>query len=167
MRISPKLLLRFDDITEHMNWEFMDKCESLFDHYDIKPLLGVIPNNLDKDLKIWPYKKNFWEKVRSWQSKGWEISMHGYNHLYKQNTNGKDYFGYGGKSEFFGESFENQNRKIELGLKKFSEEKIRIRSFFAPNHTYDSNTFKSIENNKIKYVIDGYGLYPYKKFISN
>lgn len=162
--IPPKLLLRFDDIAENMNWHYMDKCEKLFDEYNIKPTLGVIPENLDKELKKLPLNNNFWKKVKTWQSKGWEISMHGYDHLYKRNTYKKDYFGYGGLSEFFGETLENQSHKIRLGLKKFSEKDIKIRSFFAPNHTYDLNTFKSIEENKIKYVIDGYGLSPYKKF---
>tara|TARA_B100001029_G_C14994441_1_gene414089 strand:- start:91 stop:861 length:771 start_codon:yes stop_codon:yes gene_type:complete len=164
MKLSPKLLLRFDDISENMNWKFMDKCELLFDKYNIRPLIGVIPNNQDSQLKSWPSKENFWDKVRSWQKKGWEISMHGYNHIYRSNTHGKDYFGYGGKSEFYGESYDHQCKKIKLGLKKFSDEKIKIRSFFAPNHTYDLNTFKSLDEHKIKYVIDGYGLYPYKKF---
>ena len=44
------LLIRMDDITECMNWEKMDRCESLFDKYKIKPLLGVIPINQDPEL---------------------------------------------------------------------------------------------------------------------
>ena len=52
-KISSKytgLLIRMDDISEHMNWELMDKCETLFDKYQIKPLLGVIPINQDPEL---------------------------------------------------------------------------------------------------------------------
>jgi hypothetical protein len=45
-----KILIRFDDIAENMNWEFMEKCEELFKKYSIKPLLGVIPENQDKEL---------------------------------------------------------------------------------------------------------------------
>ena len=47
-KISSKytgLLIRMDDIAENMNWALMDKCERLFDKYEIKPLLGVIPIN--------------------------------------------------------------------------------------------------------------------------
>ena len=29
-----KILIRFDDIAENMNWHLMDKCEKLFDKYD-------------------------------------------------------------------------------------------------------------------------------------
>ena len=39
--------------------------------------------------------------------------MHGYTHIYDTNTNKKDYFNYGGRSEFFGHSIENQIKKIK------------------------------------------------------
>ena len=43
-----KILLRIYDIAENMNWDLMDECEKLFDQYNIKPVMGVIPNNQDK-----------------------------------------------------------------------------------------------------------------------
>ena len=58
-----KILLRFDDIAENMNWRLMDKCEELFDIYNIKPVMGVIPNNQDETLKSFPQKQNFWKKI--------------------------------------------------------------------------------------------------------
>ena len=158
-----KILIRFDDIAENMNWHFMEKSEQLFDKYKIKPVLGVIPNNQDKELKSYPKKENFWEMVRIWQSKGWEISMHGYNHLYQSETNKNDYFKYGGKSEFYGETLIDQTNKIQKGLEIFKKNKVKIRSFFAPNHTYDSNTFEALKNSGIYQVVDGYGLKPYSK----
>ena len=156
-----KILLRFDDIAENMNWHLMDKFEELFDKYNIKPLMGVIPNNKDVDLKSFPKRENFWQIVKNWQSKGWEISMHGYDHLYLRDTNKKDYFNYGGKSEFYGESLAAQSQKIRLGLEIFRKNEIKIRTFFAPNHTYDYNTFIALKNSGIFEVIDGYGLKPY------
>jgi len=156
------LLIRLDDIAENMKWEYMKKCETIFDKYSIKPILGVIPNNKDKDLLNYEKNENFWEQVRNWQKKGWEISMHGFSHLYDKKTNKLDLFGYGGDSEFFGHDFENQKEKIQKGLKKFADEGIKIRSFFAPNHTYDQNTLKAIKDCGIKNIIDGYGIAPYK-----
>jgi len=155
------LLIRIDDIAENMNWALMNKCETLFDQYNIKPLLGVIPHNEDKELHVYEKNEDFWNKVRAWQKKGWEISMHGFSHVYDQETNKKDYFGYGGDSEFFGHDYETQILRIKKGLKKFEEEKINIRSFFAPNHTYDENTFIALKESGIKNIIDGYGLMPY------
>ena len=158
------LLLRIDDVAENMNWKFMDKCEVLFDEMNIKPLVGVIPENKDQDLLKYPNNTNFWNRVRSWKKKGWEISMHGLNHIYDKDTKFKDYFNYGGKSEFFGHEYSQQYNKIKLGKEKFHNEGIEIKSFFAPNHTYDSNTFKALYENNIKIVIDGYGLFPYKAY---
>ena len=155
------LLLRFDDIAPNMNWELMNKCEKLFLEYNIKPVLGVIPNNEDELLLSFPFKKNFWEKVNQWQSYGWEIAIHGYNHKYISNTKKKDYFSYGGKSEFFGYSLEDQISKLKKSCEIFRKNNIKVRSFFAPNHTYDSNTFKALKSVGITQVIDGYGLFPY------
>ncbi len=157
------ILIRLDDVSEYMNWELMDRCEILFDKKNIKPLLGVIPNNQDKSLISYKKNENFWNKVRDWKKKGWEISMHGFSHIYDSKTNKKDYFKYGGKSEFYGHKYEDQKAKIVNGLKKFKDEEIDIRSFFAPNHTYDLNTFKAIKESGIKNVVDGYGLMPYSE----
>ena len=155
------LLIRLDDIAENMNWELFKKCEILFDDLNIKPLLGVIPNNQDPELMKYEKSENFWNEVRSWKKKGWEISMHGYNHIYSTKTNKKDYFGYGGGSEFFGLPLSDQKSKIKNGIEKFDKEGIKIRSFFAPNHTYDLNTFRALTDYNINNIIDGYGLFPY------
>jgi len=156
------LLIRFDDIAENMNWDLMDKCEKLFSDYNIKPVIGVIPNNKDKDLLSFPYRKDFWDKVRSWQSKQWVIAIHGYNHLYDNVTNKKDFFRHGGNSEFFGHSLENQITKLQKSIEIFNKNRIKVRCFFAPNHTYDKNTFQALKSVGINEVIDGYGLIPYE-----
>ena len=43
------ILIRIDDVAENMNWNLMEKTELLFQRYDIKPVLGVIPNNKDTE----------------------------------------------------------------------------------------------------------------------
>ena len=158
------LLLRMDDISENMNWSLMDKCEKLFDKYKIKPLLGIIPINKDPELLKYPYNSKFWERVTDWNNKGWEITMHGFNHLYTQKSNNKkDIFNYGGNSEFYGLKYSEQLSKIQSGLSEFSKRNIKVRSFFAPNHIYDNNTLKALKESGIKIIIDGYGLFPYFK----
>ena len=156
-----KILIRFDDVAENMNWHLMNKCEVLFDKLNIKPVMGVIPNNEDKDLLIYPKKENFWDIVKNWQSKGWEIAMHGYNHIYDKETYKKDFFEYGGRSEFFGHTLDVQLKKVKKGLEIFKKNNINVRTFFSPNHTYDLNTFEALKLSGINQVIDGYGLKPY------
>ena len=120
------ILIRLDDIAENMNWDLMKKSELLFEKYEIKPILGVIPNNKDSKLLSYPKKNYFWDQIRIWQNKGWEISMHGFTHVYDKNSKNKDYFGYGGESEFCEHPLEVQISRIKDGLKKFENEKIRI-----------------------------------------
>ena len=155
------ILIRLDDIAENMNWDLMKKSELLFEKYSIKPVLGVIPNNKDDELLAHPKKSDFWQQVRLWKNKGWEIAMHGYTHVYDKVSEYDDYFNYGGGSEFSGHTVEAQTSRIKNGLEKFSNEKIKIRTFFAPNHTYDKNTFLALKNCGIKEIIDGYGVMPY------
>ena len=157
------LLIRMDDISENMNWALMDKCEKLFDKFKIKPLLGIIPINKDPELLKFPKNDRFWERVESWKNKGWEITMHGCNHLYTQKSDKNDIFNYGGNSEFYGLDYSMQLNKIKTGLEEFKKREIKVRSFFAPNHIYDSNTLKALKDSDIKIIIDGYGLFPYYK----
>ena len=60
-----KYLLRFDDIAPNMNWEVMFKVKNLFAKYNIKPIIGGIPKNEDKDLKQYPKCSfDFWQEIR-------------------------------------------------------------------------------------------------------
>ena len=161
--MKPKILIRFDDIAENMNWKMFDKVEILLNEKNIKPVLGVIPNNKDPDLLKYPKKDNFWKKINDLKDNGWEIAMHDYDHLYTTETYKKDYFKHGGRSEFFGNSLPKQIEKIKSGLKIFLSKKINIRVFFAPNHTYDENTFLALKKSGIFQVIDGYGIAPFVK----
>ena len=156
------ILIRIDDVCENMDWELMKKLEMLFDQYSVKPVLGVIPNNKDEEFLEFPANNNFWDQVRKWQDKEWVIVQHGYTHIYDKLCRKKsDYFNYGGGSEFFGHSLKTQETRIRKGLEKFKKEEINIRAFFAPNQTYDENTFTALKNNGITEIIDGYGLMPY------
>ena len=53
--------------------------------------------------------------------------------------------------------------KATINIMQAPSEKIKIRSFYAPNHTYDKNTLAALKNSGINEIIDGYGLMPYTK----
>ena len=128
------LLIRIDDVAENMSWKYMDKCEKLFEELKIRPLVGIIPENRDPDLLRFPKNNNFWSRVSGWKKNGWEISMHGFNHVYDTNTKFKDFFNYGGDSEFFGHDFEHQHKKIKLGLDKLKSEGQIVKSFCSKSY---------------------------------
>ena len=52
-----KYLLRIDDVAPNMNWKIYFKVKKLFFKYNIKPILGIIPNNKDPELKNSPFVK--------------------------------------------------------------------------------------------------------------
>tara|TARA_B100001765_G_C19456370_1_gene317111 strand:- start:56 stop:823 length:768 start_codon:yes stop_codon:yes gene_type:complete len=157
-------IIRLDDIAPNMNWEMMNKVKKLFIEYDVKPILGVIPKNQDKELQSYPLCNfDFWEEIRSLKNQGWIIAMHGYEHSYNTFCKKIDYLGLGGNSEFVGHSLEAQIQKLTLGLEIFKKQNISVEVFFAPNHTFDQNTVKACKKLGFKSIIDGYGLRPYYK----
>ena len=164
VRDNTGFLIRLDDIAENMNWELMEEATILFDKFKVKPVIGIIPNNKDPELLSYPKQKtNFWEKVREWKKKGWEIAMHGNNHVYDKFCKKTDYLGLGGNTEFCGHTYNDQFEKIKSGLDKFKSENLKIRAFFAPNHTFDDNTLLVLQKCGITEVLDGYGLMPYEE----
>ena len=118
MNDNTGILIRLDDIAENMNWDLMKKTELLFEKYKIKPVLGVIPDNKDNELLSYPKRDDFWEQVKIWKDKGWEIAMHGNTHVYDKICKNDDYFNYSGGSEFSGHSLEIQMLRIKNGLIK-------------------------------------------------
>ena len=65
MKVSDKICtIRLDDITPDMNWEKFYKVKEILDEFQIKPLIGVVPNTLDTTLPFEVPKSDFWEKIR-------------------------------------------------------------------------------------------------------
>ena len=52
-----------------MDREKWARLESILDSKNIKPIVAVIPNNQDENLKIDKEDKYFWNSVRNWQKK--------------------------------------------------------------------------------------------------
>lgn len=137
-------LIRLDDASEYMDIVKWDKFESLLDRYDIKPIVGIIPNNKDKEL-IGKYKKDlmFWNKAKAWQVKGWTIAIHGFTHVCSSNSGGINPVNL--RSEFAGIPLKEQKIKISNGIKIFKEHKLDTKIFFAPAHTFDMNTLQALK----------------------
>ena len=155
-------IFRLDDIAPNMRWDVMNRVKILFDEYKVKPIIGVIPKNEDEELKSYPICTfDFWEEIKNLKKKGWEIAMHGYEHLYKIKCKKNDYMGYGGNSEFVGLPYDTQLEKINLGLNIFKEQNLQVKVFFAPNHTFDVNTVKACKELGFETIVDGYGVRPY------
>lgn len=80
--MSMQILVRFDDICPTMNFEQFGRAMEVMDKYNIKPLIGVIPDCCDPELMIDTPKEDYWDFLKHLQSKGYTIAMHGYRHAY-------------------------------------------------------------------------------------
>ena len=150
-----KYLIRMDDACPTMNFERWDYLENLFDNFNIKPLVAVVPDNLDKSLVCNEENPLFWNKVISWQNKGWTIGLHGYQHDMHP-TNAKQILPIYKRSEFSGLPYQEQAKKIKKGYKILKDRGVNPTVWIAPAHCFDKKTLRAIFNEtSIRIVSDG------------
>ncbi len=155
-------LVRLDDACPQMDKLKWQRIENILDKYDIKPLVGVIPNNEDPQTCIDDADDSFTDKAKRWQEKGWLIALHGYNHICGSADAGINPLW--NRSEFAGLSLEEQKEKIREGYKVLKAWGLTPTYFFAPSHTYDENTLQAIEEETpIRLLSDTIALRPYKQ----
>jgi len=158
--MKAKYIIRLDDACPVMDAGKWERMERLLEKYAIKPIAAVVPHCEDPDLDKGGHIDDFWGKVKSWEAKGWEIALHGYNHVYA--TKNPGLVPINEKSEFAGLSFEEQAEKIRSGYGIFSGNGIKPRIFIAPAHSFDKNTLKAIEKETdIRIISDGLSVRPY------
>ncbi len=154
--------IRLDDITPDMDWEKFYRVKSILDQFDIKPLIGIVPDNQDAGLSKQEAKEEFWQEMKKLAKEGWSIAQHGYEHRYESKDGGL--LGINMYSEFAGLSYDTQKEKISIGKRILEENGIFTDVFMAPAHSYDDNTLIALKELGFSYVTDGYtdGLYKYK-----
>lgn len=156
-----KIAVRLDDITPDMDWERFLAFKSLLDRYHIKPLIGVVPQNEDDNLKGDTKKapENFWEYVKELQKEGWVVAMHGFRHIYSTDRGGM--FPLNNFSEFAGIPYEQQKSMLSQGREILLSKGIDTDVFMAPAHSYDRNTLRALTETGFHRMTDGFGNRPY------
>jgi predicted deacetylase len=158
-----RYIIRMDDACPTMNSKKWDMFEDLLDEIDIKPIVAVIPNNKDNSMHYEEEDKQFWDKVKRWQDKGWNIALHGYDHKYITNKSGL--VPINKQSEFSGLSLDIQKEKIKKGWSVFKKYNIKSDIWIAPSHSFDKNTLRTLkEETTISIVSDGVSIFPFNKF---
>lgn len=154
-----KIAVRLDDITSDMDYEKFYKMKQILDTYQIKPLIGVVPFNEDKNLMQGPKHEDFSGFLQGLLTEGWSIALHGYEHLYSTDKGGL--FPLNHFSEFAGLPLEKQDEMIAKGKEQLANWGIETDIFMAPAHSFDRNTLKALKKNGFSYVTDGFGKKPY------
>lgn len=157
-----KIAVRLDDITPDMDWEGFLRFKELLDRYQVKPLIGVVPDNQDENLKGSDKGRpeDFWAYIRDLQKQGWVVAVHGYQHIYTTGKGGL--FPLNNFSEFAGISYEKQRQMLEKGKSLLKEKGIETDLFMAPAHSYDKNTLHALKDTGFRALTDGFGNYPYE-----
>lgn len=162
--MMPKYLIRLDDASPYMDSNNWKRVEDILDNYGVKPLVGVIPANADSNSMKDPEDVRFWDKVRGWKEKGWEIALHGYDHVCISNDGMKGINPFWRRSEYAGLPLSDQKDKIKKGLGVMISNGINPKCFIAPSHTFDNNTLIALkEESDIRIICDTIALSPYKK----
>jgi len=158
--MTARYLIRLDDIAPHMAWDRFRRLECLFEQTGVKPLIGVIPDNQDAQLRQFPEcAGDFWAAVRVWQARGWEIAQHGFQHVYVTREHGL--MGVNGLSEFAGLPYREQLDKLARGQTLLREQGLRCETFMAPSHSFDTTTLRALKDLGFTTVTDGFAPFPY------
>lgn len=157
-----KYLIRLDDACPTMDKVKWQRIEDILTNFSIRPMVGVIPSNADPEQIISESDNSFWDKVRAWESKGWAIALHGFDHCYISQSLGINPLWK--RSEFAGVPLDVQKRKISEGVRILRSHGIDPIYFFAPSHTFDENTLIALkECSNIRIISDTIATRPYSK----
>lgn len=152
--------IRMDDITPDMDWAKFLRFKELCDLYQVKPLIGVVPENQDTMLQIDEKRADFWEYILQLEKEGWSIAQHGCTHIYS--TRKKGCFPLNAISEYAGKSYEEQLVNLKKGKEILESHGIHTDIFMAPAHSYDKNTLKALRAAGFAKLTDGFGNKPYE-----
>jgi predicted deacetylase len=142
-----------------MNWRIWSQIEALLLEFKVVPLLAVVPDNQDVKLRVGPPHAQFWDEVRKWQSRGWTIGLHGYQHVYVTRQAG--IVGISPRSEFAGLPAEEQETKLDQAMAVFRRERVEPTVWVAPSHSFDQATLSALKRIGIAIISDGFALAPH------
>lgn len=156
-----KVAVRLDDITPDMDWQHFLRFKALLEKYQVKPLIGIVPDNRDENLKGTKEgaPDDFYGYIRDLRDRGWCIAMHGFRHVYTTKKGG--IFPLNNFSEFAGLSYEKQKSMLEEGKRLLMGKGIETDIFMAPAHSYDKNTLRALKETGFRGLTDGFGKKPY------
>jgi predicted deacetylase len=151
---TAQYLLRFDDLCPTMDRERWEHFVPLIQEFGIRPILAVVPENTDRELKIARPDPAFWERMRAMETSGATIASHGYRHVCA--SRGKSLVPLHRHSEFAGVTEDTQCEWICAGLNILRGRGLNPTMFVAPRHGFDENTLRGLSANGIGLISDGF-----------
>ena len=152
-------LLRFDDLCPTCALSRWKGYEELLQEFEIRPILAVVPENLDPALRRADPDPAFWGRMRMLEQSGATIALHGYRHLCL--SSGKGLLPLHTYSEFAGVSAELQREWIHAGMQLLRGHGLNPRVWVAPRHGFDRQTLSALHEERIDVLSDGLARLPF------
>jgi len=153
--VSACYLIRLDDACATMRRDRWSRVEAILDAHGVQPIVAVVPDNRDPALDHEQPDTGFWDRVRAWAAKGWNVAMHGYQHVMHA-TDSRLVLPFYRRSEFAGLDLEAQARKIAASWQLFAAQGVRPDVWVAPAHSFDLLTLRAVRRETpIRIVSDG------------
>jgi Uncharacterized protein conserved in bacteria (DUF2334) len=156
-----RYLLRFDGLCPTMSRPNWDRFKAIIDEFDIRPILSVIPDNRDDRLSIERPDPEFWDRMRSMETTGAVIALHGYRHTCDSSNRGL--IPLHRRTEFAGVSESTQQEWIRRGLQILRSHGLNPRIWVAPRHGFDRGTLRALQKEGISYLSDGFARVPFTR----
>ncbi|MDR3751861.1 MAG: DUF2334 domain-containing protein [Terracidiphilus sp.] len=154
-------LLRFDDLCPTVSRTRWERFLPLIEEFEIRPILAVIPDNLDHSLELSPPDPEFWAGMRAMQTAGATIGLHGYQHIC--DSRGQSLLALHRSSEFAGVAEGVQRQWIRAGLEILRGHGLNPKLWVAPRHGFDGNTLRVLREQGIHALSDGFSRVPYRR----
>ena len=160
MKLEPaRYLLRFDDLCPTMSKQRFERFCQICERHQLRPILGVVPDNQDPELICDEPDPAFWDRMCALQSAGSVIAMHGYRHLC--HSHGRSIVGLRSHSEFAGVPQDVQRHWVRTGLLLLRERGLDPKLFVAPRHGFDFTTLQILLEERLPFLSDGFAVRPY------
>ncbi|ADK83329.1 DUF2334 domain-containing protein [Sediminispirochaeta smaragdinae] len=157
---TPQYILRLDDANPCMDRSKWGKVETIVNACGIKPLVAVVPDNRDPKLAKEAEDPFFWPRVKGWKDRGWDIALHGYQHVLHQSFGGL--VPINRRSEFVGKDLSEQKLMIGTGYSILAEKGVIPTVWVAPAHGFDRDTLRALKaETPIRVISDGLALQPF------
>jgi predicted deacetylase len=152
-------LLRIDDLCPTVCAERWQQFQSLIEDFQLHPILAVVPDNQDPELKISPPNPVFWDSMRALEAAGAAIGLHGYRHVCA--SRGRSLVALHRVSEFAGVPAATQQAWIGDGMRILRGHGLDPNIWIAPRHGFDRNTLTALREEGILHLSDGFARVPF------
>jgi hypothetical protein len=152
-------LLRFDDLCPTMHHGHWMRFVPLIREFGIRPILAVVPENQDPNLRISEEDPEFWTQMKTMERAGATIALHGFRHLC--HSIGKSLVPLREHTEFAGVAEATQRQWIQTGKHILRGHGLSPKIFVAPRHGFDRWTLRALRKEGITALSDGLARIPF------